>query len=165
MSTESPQELLDLHWMERAIEQARAAEQNGDVPVGCVIALGDDVIGTGHNKRELAQDPTGHAEIYAIRQAAEKVGSWRLIGATAYVTLEPCAMCAGALVLARVSRVVYGCDDPKAGMVRSKDTIGVDARLNHKFELTTGVRGEECSKLLSNFFAAIRAGQKLPKST
>jgi tRNA(adenine34) deaminase len=140
-----------------ALEEARVAARRGEVPVGCVLV---DAAGRpaarAHNLRETLQDPTAHAEMLALRWAAMDRGSWRLAGVTAYVTLEPCPMCAGALVNARVARVVYGCDDPKAGAVRTLYPIGLDARLNHRFELTAGVRAEECAEQLRAFFAALR---------
>ena len=144
-------------WMRHAIAEALLARDLGEVPVGAVLVLDGTVIGRGHNLRESAQDPTAHAEMVAIRQAADHLGSWRLLGTTMYVTLEPCAMCAGALVNARVPRVVWGCDDPKAGATRTLYAIGSDPRLNHRFESTAGVLGEQCSELLTSFFAGIRA--------
>jgi len=143
--------------MEAALDEAHLAQQRGEVPVGCVVVRDGEVIARGHNLRETSQDPTSHAELIAIRGAAARLGSWRLTGTTLYVTLEPCAMCAGALVHARVDRVVYGCDDPKAGAVRSLYNLGVDGKLNHRFELSTGVLGETCSARLTAFFRAIRA--------
>jgi tRNA(adenine34) deaminase len=124
-----------------------------------VLVRAGEIIARGHNLRERAQDPTAHAEIVALRAAAASLGSWRLIDVTCYVTLEPCPMCAGALVNARIPRLVYGCDDPKAGAVRTLFTIGQDARLNHRFELASGVLGEACSRQLSAFFAQVR-GQR-----
>jgi len=115
------------------------------------------VVGQAHNRRELDQDPLAHAEILALGQAARALGSWRLVGTTLYVTLEPCAMCAGALVNARVERLVYGCDDPKAGAVRSLYTLCEDGRLNHRLEVVAGVEAEACAELLRSFFAALRA--------
>lgn len=147
----------DEEWMQVAIGEARLAQAKGEVPVGAVIVHGERVIGRGHNERESSQDPTAHAEMIALRQAANELGSWRLIDATLYVTLEPCPMCAGALVNARVPRVVWGCDDPKAGATKTLYTIGSDERLNHRFECVPGVLGDECSELLSEFFGAIRA--------
>jgi len=144
-------------WMRVAIEEAEKAQSEGEVPVGAVVVHADEVIARGRNLREATQDPTAHAEMLAIRQAAEALGSWRLIDTTLYVTLEPCPMCAGALVNARVPRVVWGCDDPKAGATRTLFTIGDDARLNHRFESIPGVLREDCSALLTGFFAAIRA--------
>lgn len=146
--------------MREAIAEARAAEARGEVPVGCVIVLGDRVVGRGHNLRETLQDPTAHAEMIAIREAAVATGSWRLEDASVYVTLEPCPMCAGALVNARVARVVYGADDPKAGATTTLFTIGTDTRLNHRFALVPGVLAAECGALLSDFFGRIRAARR-----
>jgi len=144
--------------MRRALAEADAAADLGEVPVGCVIvdAHGEE-LGRGRNGREALGDPTAHAEMLAIRAAAQRVGGWRLEGATAYVTLEPCAMCAGALVLARVPRVVFGCTDPKAGAVTTMFGVGTDARLNHRFEVTGGVLAQECALRLQRFFAGLRA--------
>ena len=148
----------DTDWMAVALSEADAAASVGEVPVGCVIVGRDgDELGRGRNGREAFADPTAHAEMIAIRAAAARVGDWRLEGTTAYVTLEPCAMCAGALVLARVARVVYGCADPKAGAVTTLYTIGRDARLNHRFEVVDGVLEEACAERLRTFFAALRA--------
>jgi len=147
----------DERWMAAAIEEARIAEAEGEVPVGAVIVHEGRIIGRGHNRRESTQDPTAHAEMIALREAAHRLGSWRLIDTDLYVTLEPCPMCAGALVNARVPRVVWGCDDPKAGATQTLYTIGSDARLNHCFECVPGVLGEACGVLLSEFFAVIRA--------
>jgi tRNA(adenine34) deaminase len=150
----------DVSWMQAALAEADAAAAAGEVPVGCVIVDGAGVaVGHGRNGRETLGDPTAHAEMIAIRAAAGAIGGWRLEGATAYVTLEPCAMCAGALVLARVARVVYGCSDPKAGAVTTLFSIGRDPRLNHRFELTTGVLEAECRERLQRFFAALRAAR------
>ncbi len=146
--------------MREAMVEAELAGQAGDVPVGCVLVRDGAVLARAHNHRQRSQDPTAHAELLAIREAAAKLGSFRLLGVTAYVTLEPCPMCAGALVNARVPRVVYGCDDPKAGATRSLYNIGSDARLNHRFELLPGVLGAECSAQLSAFFARLRAEKK-----
>jgi tRNA(adenine34) deaminase len=146
----------DERFMRQALAEAALAAQAGDVPVGCVLVREGQVLARAHNHRQRLQDPTAHAEIIAVRAAAEQLGSFRLLGVTAYVTLEPCPMCAGALVNARVPRVVYGCDDPKAGAVRTLYAIGADPRLNHRFELCAGVLGEECSQQLSGFFAELR---------
>ncbi len=150
----------DARWMWAAIAEARAAEAAGEVPIGCVLVSGREIVARGHNLRERAQDPTAHAEIVAIKGAASRLGTWRLSGVTAYVTLEPCPMCAGALVNARVDRVVYGAPDPKAGATSTLYTIGQDTRLNHRFALTGGVLAEECGGLLSEFFARIRAKRR-----
>lgn len=143
--------------MQLALSEARLASEHDDVPIGAVVAHGDGrVIGRGHNERELRNDPTAHAEVIALRQAADEVGSWRVLDCTLVVTLEPCAMCAGAIVLARVPRVVFGCADPKAGAAGSVlDVLGED-RLNHRPEVIGGVLEQECSQLLRTFFAARR---------
>jgi len=138
--------------MEVALEQARAAAEAGDVPVGAVVARGDEVLARSGNAREQAQDPTAHAEILALRRAAVMVGSWHLEGCTMYVTLEPCAMCAGALVLARIDRLVYAAADPKAGFAGSLGDLTRDPRLNHLVEVETGVLETEASELLREFF-------------
>jgi tRNA(adenine34) deaminase len=143
--------------MRLAIEEAQRALVHDDVPVGAVI-LGPDgeVLGTGHNERELLQDPSAHAEMLAIRAAAEHLGSWRLLETTLYVTLEPCAMCAGAIVLARIPTVVYGTADPKAGAAGSVLDILAEPRLNHRPTVLGGVLQPECAQLLLDFFAARR---------
>jgi len=147
----------DARFMRLAIAQAELAIAHGDVPVGAVITdERGDVIATGHNERELRQDPSAHAEMIALRSAAEQIGHWRLLGTTLYVTLEPCAMCAGAIVLARVPRVVYGTDDPKAGAAGSVLDILAEPRLNHRPQVTAGVLQPECAALLRDFFAARR---------
>jgi tRNA(adenine34) deaminase len=143
--------------MEAALDQADRAASDGDVPVGAVLVSPDLVtIIPGRNVRERDEDPTGHAEIVALRAAAAHQGRWRLDGWTCVVTLEPCPMCAGALVNARVARVVFGCRDPKAGAVRSLYEIVTDPRLNHRLEVVEGVRGGECAARLRSFFAARR---------
>lgn len=152
MMCDASNQSLDEPHMRKAIDQAYIAEENGDVPIGCVIVQGDRVIAKAYNQREQLQDPTAHAEIIALTQAAAAVGLWRLHGCTVYVTLEPCPMCAGALVLARVDRLVYGCDDPKTGAVRSLYNIVQDPRLNHRVEVTAGVLRDDCSAQLSAFF-------------
>jgi len=144
------------HYMQLAIEQAQQAEAAGDVPVGAVIVRDGQLVAAAHNQREQLRDPTAHAEMIAITQAAEAVGSWRLTGCTLYVTLEPCPMCAGAILQARLPRVVYGAADPKAGAVTSLYQLLEDRRLNHTVSVTEGVLGAECGKLLSDFFAEQR---------
>lgn len=146
----------DQLYMKMAIEQAQIAEENGDVPIGAVIVYQDQIIGKAYNQRELLQDPTAHAEIIALTQAAAFLESWRLHGCTIYVTLEPCTMCAGALVLSRIDRLVYGCDDPKTGAVKSLYKIVNDERLNHTINVTSGVLAEECTSLLQQFFSRRR---------
>jgi tRNA(adenine34) deaminase len=143
--------------MNAALEQARIAAARGEVPVGCVLVNEQQVqIASGYNLRETLNDPTAHAEMLALRWAAMDLRTWRLSGITAYVTLEPCPMCAGALINARVSRVVYGCDDPKAGAVKTLYTLGSEPRLNHRFEWTSGVLAEPCAQLLREFFQVLR---------
>jgi tRNA(adenine34) deaminase len=155
-------EASDVAWMEVALGEADRAVLHGDVPIGCVIVDRDDVeLARDHNRREELGDPSAHAEILALRSAASIRRHWRLDGATVYVTLEPCPMCAGALVNARVSRVVFGALDAKAGALRSLFTIGEDSRLNHRFEVTPGVLAEAGARRLSEFFRKLRAeGQK-----
>lgn len=142
--------------MELALEEARVALDNGDVPVGAVVLVNGEVVARRHNERELKQDPTAHAELLAIKDTAETLGTWRLNDATVVVTLEPCPMCAGALVAARVGRLVYGADDPKAGACGSLYNLCVDPRLNHEVDTTHGVLRDECSTLLTTFFAEKR---------
>ena len=150
----------DEQFMRAAIDQAKIAGENGDVPIGAVIVYKEQIIGKAYNQREQLQDPTAHAEIIALTQAAEFVGSWRLDGCTMYVTLEPCPMCAGALVLARTDRLVYGCDDPKAGACKSLYNIVQDERLNHRLDVTSGVLAEQCRQQLRQFFAKRRIENK-----
>src|SRR5690349_13271333 len=147
----------DGRWMGLALEEARAAAAAGDVPVGAVVVLGEAVLGRGRNRREVDRDPTAHAEVVALRDAARALGHWR-VEATLYVTHEPCAMCAGAIVNARVRRLVYGCPNPKAGAVATLYQIPTDPRLNHRVEVISGVRADECAAELSKFFAALRRG-------
>jgi tRNA(adenine34) deaminase len=140
-----------------ALEEARRASSWGDVPVGAVMARGEEVLARAGNARERRQDPTAHAELLALRAAADAIGSWRLEGTTMYVTLEPCAMCAGALVLARVERLVFGADDPKAGFAGSLGDLVRDPRLNHGVDVVRGVLARESGDLLRDFFAERRA--------
>ena len=147
----------DEHWMKIALEEARAAAAVGDVPVGAVIVHDGAIVGRGRNRRELDGDPTAHAEIVALRDAARTIGHWR-VEATLFVTQEPCPMCAGAIVNARVRRLVYGCPNPKAGAVATLYTIVSDPRLNHRVEVTGGVLAEECAGVLQQFFAELRRG-------
>ncbi len=147
----------DRNFMRLALDLAIGAGETGEVPVGSVVVRDGEVIGQAGNGRERAGDPTAHAEILALRQAAEAVGSWRLSGATIYVTLEPCPMCAGALVLARVSRLVYGAPDPKAGACGSLYNLCQDPRLNHEVAVVRGVLGAEAGAVLSKWFLAKRA--------
>jgi tRNA(adenine34) deaminase len=146
----------DDRYMKLALEQAQVAEENDDVPIGAVIVYENQVIGKAYNQREQLKDPTAHAEIVALTQAAAFLENWRLHGCTIYVTLEPCPMCAGALVLARLDRLVYGCDDPKTGACGSLYNIVQDERLNHRLEVTNGVLEEMCREQLQQFFARRR---------
>jgi tRNA(adenine34) deaminase len=146
-------EVDDVVAMRRAIDEARAAPGHGDVPVGAVVVIDGEVVARRHNERELTGDPTAHAELLALRDAAAAAGTWRLSGATLYVTLEPCAMCAGALVNARLGRLVFGATDLKAGACGSLYNLTADPRLNHEIPLTAGVLAAECGALLSGFFA------------
>jgi tRNA(adenine34) deaminase len=146
----------DEAFMRLAIDEARRATEHGDVPVGAVLVHGDEPIALGHNERERRQDPTAHAETIALQEAAARLGSWRLLDTVLYVTLEPCAMCAGAIVLARVPRVVYGTPDPKAGAAGSVLDVLAEPRLNHRPQVTAGVLAAECAQLLLDFFTARR---------
>jgi len=142
----------DERFMRAALSLAREAAQRDEVPVGCVVVDGEEVVGRGYNLRESLGDPTAHAEILALREAARAVGSWRLEGCTVYVTLEPCCMCAGAMVLARVERLVYGAPDPRGGAAGSLYNVVQDERLNHRLRVTPGVLAEECGEILRDFF-------------
>ena len=142
--------------MQMALREAQQALDENEVPVGAVIVHGDRVIASAHNQREQLRDPTAHAEIIAITQAAESMGDWRLEGCTLYVTLEPCAMCAGAMVLARIERVVYGATDHKAGAVHSLYHLLGDERLNHQADVFPGVLAQPCGEILTQFFAQQR---------
>ena len=148
--------MTDDEAMRLALEQARSALQHDDVPIGAVIVRGGEVIAAAANERELRGDPTAHAEILALRQAAAELGTWRLTDCTLYVTLEPCAMCAGATVLARLERLVYGPQDRRAGAALSLYNVPQDRRLNHRVEITTGVLAEECAEVLTDYFETRR---------
>lgn len=142
----------DIYFMKAAIDQAYIALENEDVPVGAVIVHQDKIIAKGYNQRHHLNDPTAHAEIIALTAASEYIGHWRLHDCTIYVTLEPCSMCAGALVLARIDKLVFGCTDPKTGACGSLYNIVQDPRLNHRVEITKDVLAEDCAKLLQDFF-------------
>jgi len=148
--------------MRLALAEADRALEHADVPIGCVVVSAAGlVLGSEHNRREERGDPTAHAEVLAVRQAASSIGHWRLEGATVYSTLEPCPMCAGALVVSRVARLVYGARDSKAGAVDSLYEIGRDTRLNHRFAIESGVLADDCAARLTAFFAKLRAaGEK-----
>ncbi len=154
-----PENLLQPHdrWMRSALEQARAAFEEDEVPVGAVIVHRDQIIAAAFNQREALNDPTAHAEMIAITQAAEALASWRLLDCTLYVTLEPCPMCAGAIVQARIPTVIYGATDPKAGACHSLYTITDDERLNHRATVIGGVLQDECRSILQEFFAQQRS--------
>ena len=147
----------DERFMRLAIGEAQRALEHEDVPIGAVVVRDDVVIGAGRNERERRQDPTAHAEVLALRKAAAAVGSWRVLDSVLYVTLEPCAMCAGAIVLARVPRVVYGTVDPKAGAAGSVLNVLAEPRLNHRPEVAGGLFADECAALLTDFFGSRRA--------
>ena len=149
-------ELDDERWMGLALAEAERAWRAGEVPIGAVVVKDGQLLARAHNRREAWADPTAHAELIAVRQAARIVGGWRLTGATVYVTIEPCPMCAGALLLARVERLVYGAPDPKAGAVESLVQLLNDPRFNHQVRVTAGVRAEEGAELLRCFFRQLR---------
>jgi tRNA(adenine34) deaminase len=146
----------DDYFMRLALREAERALEHGDVPIGAVLVREGEIVAAGHNERELRQDPTAHAEVIALREAARTLGSWRLLDTVVYVTLEPCAMCAGAIVLARVPRVVFGASDPKAGACGSVLDVLAEPRLNHRPDVAGGLLAEECGELLSGFFASRR---------
>ena len=142
--------------MRLALREAARAPEHGDVPIGAVVVREGEVIGAGHNEREIRSDPTAHAEMIALRDAARSLGSWRVLDAVMYVTLEPCAMCAGAIVLARIPRMVFGTTDPKAGAAGSVFDILAEPRLNHRPQVESGLLADECGDLLRAFFASRR---------
>ena len=155
----------DQVFMREALVEAGRAEALAEVPIGAVVVLAGEVIGRGHNLRETAQDPTAHAEMIAIRQAAERLGSWRLLDCTLYVTLEPCVMCMGGIILARIPFLVYGCRDPKVGAVGSIYNLAEDERFNHRVEVRENVLQSECSEQLSEFFRRLRRQKKDAKNS
>jgi tRNA(adenine34) deaminase len=148
----------DAAWMELALEQARKGAEAGEVPIGALVIKNGQIVGQGHNRNLLDNDPTAHAEIVAMRQAAATLGNHRLPGCEIFVTIEPCAMCAGAMVHARIARLVYGAADPKAGAVSSVLQVINHPRLNHKMEITSGVLADQCAELLQDFFRKKRMG-------
>ncbi len=156
-----PPTMDDVTWMRHALDEARRATEHGDVPVGAVAVLDGAIIARAHNRREIDGDPTAHAELLAIREASRVIGHWRLEGVTLYCTLEPCAMCAGAMILARLPRLVVGAPDPKAGAGGSVMDLLAHPALNHRVEVTRGVLADEAADLLVRFFTRLRAeGQK-----
>jgi tRNA(adenine34) deaminase len=152
--------ITDDRWMNAALDEARRAVDEGEVPVGAVVVMGERIVGRGHNRTEALKDPTAHAEVLAIGAAARSLGVPRLTGATIYVTMEPCPMCAGAIVLARLDRLVYGCPDPKAGYAGSLGNIVDDSLLNHRAAVTSGVLRDQCAALVSAFFERVRRGTR-----
>lgn len=150
----------DVKFMQEALRQARAASGKGEVAVGAVAVYGGEIIARAHNEKEVSFDPTAHAEILLIREASRVLGSWRLYGVTVYVTLEPCPMCAGAMVLARIDRLVFGAYDRKMGAVRTLYRLGDDKRLNHRIEVCGGVCEDDCAGLLSDFFSNLRSNKR-----
>jgi len=150
----------DSYWMKKAITLACKAESVDEVPIGAIIVKDGRIVGRGFNQRESRNDPSAHAEMLAIRQASRKLNAWRLTGTTLYVTLEPCPMCMGAILLARMGRVVFGCHDPKGGAAGSLYNLAADSRFNHQVELTTGIMQQECSEMLSAFFRKLRQEKK-----
>jgi tRNA(adenine34) deaminase len=153
----------DRGFMQQALVEAETAARLGEVPIGAVVVRGGAIVGRGFNLRESSNDPTTHAEMVAIRQAAAALDSWRLLDCTLYVTLEPCVMCMGAIILARIPRLVFACRDPRAGAVGSIYDFSRDVRFNHRVEVTEGVLADECSELLSGFFQTLRARKKEDK--
>lgn len=155
----------DEKYMKEAVKQAKKAYAIGEVPIGCVIVYQDKIIGRGYNRRTIDKNPLAHAELTAIKKASRKVGDWRLEECTMYVTLEPCQMCSGAIVQARMTRVVVGCMNPKAGCAGSILNLLQISRFNHQVELTTGVLGEECSQMMKSFFKELRERKKKNRET
>jgi len=151
------QEEIDRGYMQQALALARKAAELGEVPIGAVVVQQDQIIAGAHNRRELDQDPTAHAELLAIRQAAARLGSWRLVGCTVYVTLEPCSMCAGAMILARIERCVYGAADPKGGFLGTLADLSHHPGLNHRFEVVPGVLADASAQQLKDFFSRLRS--------
>jgi tRNA(adenine34) deaminase len=160
MLTDAPP---DHYFMQAALAEAAIADNLGEVPVGAILVHDGRIIGRGHNLRESSNDPTTHAEMIVIRQAATELNSWRLLDCTLYVTLEPCVMCMGAIILARIPRLVYGCRDPRVGAAGSIYNFAEDERFNHKVDVTEGVLQQECSQQLSNFFRRLREQKKEQK--
>lgn len=144
------------YWMQQAIEEARKAEAIGEVPIGAVIVRGNEIVGRGHNLRETAHDGTAHAEMIAIREACDRIGAWRLLDCRLYVTLEPCPMCAGAIVQCRIPEVIYGTADPKAGCAGTLMNLLQEPRFNHRTQVVSGILQEECASLLTQFFRKLR---------
>jgi tRNA(adenine34) deaminase len=159
-SIKSPPE-TDETWMDRALQFARRAGQRGEVPVGAILVRDGQILASAGNRRESLPSPLGHAELLVLHRAALRLGGWRLLGSTLYVTLEPCLMCAGALVQARISRLVYATSDPKGGAIESLYRVAEDSRLNHQFQVTAGVRADESRQLLQDFFRERRRQKRV----
>lgn len=157
--------MQDLDYMQMAVETARDALAVGEIPIGAIIVLDGQVLARAHNRREVWQDPTAHAEVIAIREAATRQGTWRLNGATLYVTIEPCAMCAGAIILSRISRLVFGAMDPKAGACGSLFDLPAERRLNHQATVQGGVLEQECQRLIQDFFRCLRSPESVSSVT
>ncbi len=155
----------DEYFMRVAIEEAKKGEAIGEVPIGCVIVKDGEIIARGHNLKEIEQNPILHAEMVAIQRASEKLGSWRLEGTTMYVTLEPCPMCAGGIIMARIERVVYGASDPRGGCAGTLMNLLQDERFNHRCEVESGILAEECGQMLVDFFKKLRERGKKEKIT
>jgi len=153
----APERKSDEDYMRVALTEASKAAAKGETPIGAVLVVADEIVAAAYNLRETNQDPVAHAELLVIREAASRLGRWRLSDATLYVTLEPCLMCAGALVLARIGRLVYGCRDPKAGALGSVYDVVRDGKLNHTYRITPGILETECSEMLSGFFSQLRS--------
>lgn len=153
---ETVDKIVHEHWMRKAMVQAKLAEDMGEVPIGAIIVRGEEIIGRGYNLRETSQDATAHAEIVAIREASQTIGAWRLLDCRLYVTLEPCPMCAGAIVQSRIPQVIYGTGDPKAGCAGTLMNLLQEPRFNHRTEVIDGVLQEECSSMLTQFFRKLR---------
>jgi tRNA(adenine34) deaminase len=160
MSTDFHQRDIHERFMGEALQEAAIAREKGDVPVGAVVVKDGVVIARGHNLREVDQDPTAHAELLAIRRAAAHLGSWRLEGCTVYVTLEPCPMCSGLMVLSRIESCVYGASDPKGGFLGTLSDLSAHPGLNHSFDVVAGVRADECGEVLRSFFRELRRARK-----
>ena len=148
----------DLRWMQEALHMAQEAAERGEIPIGAVVVQAGEIIGRGRNRREELGDPTAHAEILALREAGKFLGTWRLEDCDLYVTVEPCVMCAGALVWSRIRRLVFGARDTKAGAVVSLYQVATDTRLNHRVEVVEGILADQCAALLKGFFESLRAG-------
>ncbi len=159
----NPTQEQDRYFMQQALNEAALAEELDEVPIGAVVVHNGEIVGRGHNLRETSNDPTTHAEMIAIRQAAQKLDSWRLLDCTLYVTLEPCVMCMGAIILARIPNLVFGCRDPRVGAVGSIYNLAEDERFNHRVAVQEGVLEEECSTQLKSFFQRLRARNKARK--